>query len=163
MLPHTQCEYRIDGSQYISDESRKAKPPMLRLFEYHVQQYTTRDLAYGADALDAIRSVLDRFTNNSHSIDHLCGLPFQPRPMEYWFGEQDESSWSFDLAYGLCWTHGTGLVPPKRRKDHGSHHGLGLDGPAVCPGSLLTLPSPLIHNQKLKRLGLTISNFRCVL
>ena len=69
-----QREYLMDGTTHMSNEALKGKHPLLRLFEYHVREYSRRDLSFDSDALDGVRSILDRFPNDQYAIDHVCGL-----------------------------------------------------------------------------------------
>jgi hypothetical protein len=116
-LPNRQDQHQIDGTHYHCDEV-EGKPRALRLFEHRVRNYSSRNLTYDADSLDGVRSILSLFLNDPHPIDHLCGLPFQPNTMLYCFqsptSEVDVCS-SFDLAYGLSWTHKNSVTPPRRR------------------------------------------------
>lgn len=53
------------------------KPLALQIFEQHIYQYTKRKLTMSSDSLDAIKSILDRFSNEQHLIYHMNGIPVQ--------------------------------------------------------------------------------------
>ena len=107
-----QIIYRIDGSEYSDHHDSQRKPMLLRMLEYHIKQYTSRDLTYEEDSLNALKGVLNRFPNQPYPIEHLWGVPLQPKPhLIYPFFADPPTTQalifsSFDFAYGLCWTHG---------------------------------------------------------
>jgi len=62
--------------------------------------------------LQAVSSILDRFTSATHSIYHLHGVPFIPQDVKYIEAGRYHG---FQFKYGLLWTHGP-LAPPSRRR-----------------------------------------------
>lgn len=106
--------YGDDGSIVASREiARIEKLFALLSYEHHVSQFTKRKLSMEEDSLQAVSSILDRFTTNTHSIYHLHGIPFIPQDVYYinTTGQKHD----FKFKYGLLWTHGP-LVSPIRRR-----------------------------------------------
>jgi hypothetical protein len=66
-------------SRNVSEIDKRHK---LKVFERHVSEYTRRKLSYEEDSLQAVSSILKRFSQPEYRycwrIFHICGMPFVP-------------------------------------------------------------------------------------
>jgi hypothetical protein len=92
-------------------------------------------LSYEKDSLNALKAVLDRFPNQDYQIEHLWGVPLQPKPhLMYPFYAEPPATQTlmhscFDFPYGLCWTHGAKESASQRRESFPSWSWTGWVGP----------------------------------
>lgn len=118
--------YETDGTIQYREASQIDKVFTLVSYEHHVSQFTKRRLSFEGDSLQAVSSILDRFTYQSHSIFHLHGLPYIPQSVTYLESGQ---SHQFKFKYGLLWTHGPLNTPTRRRAAFPSWSWTGWEGP----------------------------------
>lgn len=119
--------YSVDGLRDLRKFSYDSKPPYLRIFEYNISRYSSRNLTYDYDSINAFRGVL-RTTKN---FLHTWGIPYAypDNGGQYEFNANCYNS-LLDLGYGLSWTHGTERRTsiPRRRRDFPSWSWIGWEG-----------------------------------
>lgn len=94
-------------------------------YKHHVSEFTKRRLSYEEDPLQAVSSILDRFTPEGHAIYHLYGLPYVPKQVDY---IEDGRDHHLDFKYSLLWTHGPLATPTRRRSTFPSWSWTGWEG-----------------------------------
>lgn len=99
-----------------------------------IQDYSSRELTYDSDSLNAFRGIIERYSKHRHHIYAIWGLPYSAE-----FGRR----WSY-FALALAWSHaqsGWGSSnPPKRREEFPSWTWAGWAGAVQIPGAPLDLP-----------------------
>ncbi|OAL46375.1 HET-domain-containing protein [Pyrenochaeta sp. DS3sAY3a] len=125
-IPSKEMEetYEPDGATNLRLIKGKDKVFTLIAFEYHVAEYTKRNLTYEADSLQAVVSILDRFRQESHSLYHLHGIPYMP----YICLDEHRRNHVLFFQYGLLWTHGPQTAPTRRRSSFPSWSWAGWEG-----------------------------------
>lgn len=107
------------------------KPLALQIFEQHIYQYTKRKLTMSSDSLDAIKSILDRFSNEQHPIYHMNGIPVQREHEFAWDVPSKhfpKTKGEYDILYGLAWTHGADQRAVSRRLEFPTWSWAGWEG-----------------------------------
>jgi len=118
--------FRTAGQFVVYPPGSDVKPAILTQLENHIAQYTSRDLTYDSDALNAINAVLIEFQTRGCKLLH--GIP-------RWLDDSNLRTEkarykNYHFNYGLCWIHGFGPHNhhPRRRPEFPSWSWAGWTG-----------------------------------
>lgn len=101
------------------------KPAVLLSLGDHIMQYTSRDLTFDSDSLNAISAILRQF--QLQGVEFLHGLPLRLHHKRS--GSEKLVYDRYNFAYSLCWTHvSTQGNPPRRREEFPSWSWAGWTG-----------------------------------
>src|SRR6202043_667559 len=82
-----------------------------------VRNYSSRDLAFDSDALNAFTGIMKQFETSKHPILQLLGIPYLHPDLP---DTQTQEHLNYAVA-GFCWrhTHCCWSDPPKARRRYG--------------------------------------------
>lgn len=109
LMGNPEPQVEIDGLLNTRRTVHESVVPRLHDVFRLIQQYTTRQLTFDVDSLNAVTGILQAFAKRRNPTLHLVGLPYVPLEGS----EKLVESYVFAV---LAWYHKSGVEPRRRQK-----------------------------------------------